>query len=98
MKPTVVDTGSEWQIDVDVGDLPATALRVEVDHGTLTIRAGARLVESVRLPANADVDSVVATWRPGGALSVRAHKLPSLHRVVPIDCEGTLVHTEATPC
>lgn len=108
LQTDIVDVGSEWVFQLNVGDLCPSELRIDVDHGVLTVR-GARdpvgpfdleehFEESLRLPPDADLDRAVARSRPGGALEIRIHKLPSLHRVIPIESEGTFIHAGAAPC
>ena len=104
----IVDVGSEWVIQLNVGDLSPSELRIDADHGVLTVRGNREPIgpfgleehfeESLRLPPDADLDRAVAQSRPGGALEIRIHKLPSLHRVIPIESEGAIVHAGATPC
>jgi HSP20 family molecular chaperone IbpA len=103
----IVDVGSEWVIELNVADFRPAELRVEVDHGMLTVHGDRDPVgpfelqehfeESFRLPPDVDLDRAVARFREGG-LEIRIHKLPSLHHVIPIECEGTMIHAGATPC
>ena len=104
----IVDSGAEWVIDLNVADFTPAELRIEVDHGKLTVRGNRdplgpfdleeHLEESLNLPPDVDLDRTVAHFRTGGALEIRLRKLPALHRVIPIEYESTLIHAEATPC
>jgi HSP20 family molecular chaperone IbpA len=108
LQTDILDVGSEWVIRLNVGDLTPSELRIEVDHGLLTVRGDRERIgpfdleehfeESLRLPRDVDLDRAVAQSRPGGALEIRIHKLPSLHRVIPIESEGTVIHAGAAPC
>jgi HSP20 family molecular chaperone IbpA len=104
----IVDVGAEWLIELNVGDFSPAELHVEVDHGKLTVRGNRDPIgpfdlqehfeESLRLPPDVDLDRAVAQFGPGGALQIRIHKLPALHRVIPIESEGAILHAEASPC
>ena len=104
----IVDVGAEWVIELNVADFTPAELRIEADHGMLTVRGNRDPVgpfdlqehfeESLRLPPDIDIDRAVAHFRPGGALEIRIRKTATLHRVIPIEYEGTIVHAEATPC
>jgi HSP20 family molecular chaperone IbpA len=105
--PHIADCGKDWVIEFDVADFTPSELRVEADHGMLTI-VGDRpaigpfelqehLDEAMRLPPGVDTDRATARYR-GGSLEIHIPKLNGLRRVIPIESEGTLLHQEATPC
>jgi Molecular chaperone (small heat shock protein) len=106
--PSIVDVGSEWVIVLGVADFTPAELRVEFDHGMLTVRGNRDPVgpfdlqehfeESLHLPPDVDIDRAVAHFRPRGVLEIRIRKAPAQHRVIPIEYEGGIVHGEAAPC
>jgi HSP20 family molecular chaperone IbpA len=103
---SIIDTGGEWLIELDVADFTPGELRVETDGTALSV-AGNRpcvgpfeleehLDESLRLPPGADPDRAHARYS-GGTLEIRLPKRSTFPRVIPIEHEH-LVHAEATPC
>jgi HSP20 family molecular chaperone IbpA len=105
--PHIADCGKDWVIELDVADFTPSELRVEADHGMLTV-VGHRpavgpfelhehLEEAMRLPPAVDTDRATARYR-GGSLEIHIPKLNERHRVIPIESDATLLHQEATPC
>jgi HSP20 family molecular chaperone IbpA len=104
----IVDVGREWVIELNVADFTPTELRIEADHGMLTVRGHRDPVgpfdlqehfeESLRMPPGVDIDRAVAHFHPRGTLEIRIRKESAQHRVIPIEWEGTIVGAEATPC
>jgi HSP20 family molecular chaperone IbpA len=105
--PHIADCGKEWIIELDVADFTPSELRVEADHGMLTV-VGDRpaigpfelrehLEEAMHLPPAVDIDRATARYRDG-SLEIHVPKLNGSNRAIPIEYEGTLLHQEATPC
>jgi HSP20 family molecular chaperone IbpA len=103
--PHIADCGREWIVELDVADFTASELRIEADHGMLTI-VGDRpaigpfefhehLEEAMRLPPAVDTDRATACYR-NGSLEIRIPKLNGRHRVIPIESDGS--STEKRPC
>ena len=104
----ILDTGAEWVIKLNVADFTPAELRVEVDHGMLTVHGNRQPIgpfelqehfeESLHVPPDVDLDRAVAHYQSGGSLEIRIHKAPAQRRVIPIEYESTVIHAEATPC
>jgi HSP20 family molecular chaperone IbpA len=70
----MTETESEYLVTLDVGPLEPDELSVVVEDHVVTV-SGDEVAESVRLPADADVEWLRALYEPG-LLVLRAPKLP----------------------
>lgn len=103
---SIIDTGSEWLIALDVADFTPAELRVEVDGAGLSVTGNRpsvgpfeleeHLDESLRLPTGADPERAHARYA-SGTLEIRIPKRDAVRRIIPIE-QKHLVHAEATPC
>ena len=96
-------TETEYVVDLDVTGFTLPDLHVEIEDHEVTVHGEAaerELEESIRLPADADVEWVRASYLPG-LLELRAPRLRGCEsgpRVIEITRHRVLSNPDATPC
>lgn len=96
MHPHIVESGTEWAVELDVADFTPSELTVEADHGMLTVLGDRpaigpfelreHLDAAMRPPPGVDTDRATA-WYRAGSLEIRIPKLNGRRRVIPIESE-----------